>query len=225
RQNPESNQTKLTAATLAVLGVTALDIFCSLRLARIGAERVGRDEGSFELPKSNDGQAVLGAVVTVNKSVEEVYSFWKDPRNFPRFMNAIDSVHPISERLAHWKVEAPAGLSVEWDAEIVSDTPNEMISWRSVDSAEVQNTGTVRFRRAAGGRGTEVQLETEFTPKGGPLGAKVARIIATIPKTNLSNDLRRFKQLIELGEVVKSDASAVAGMHPARPPKSNEMEG
>lgn len=225
RHNPESDKAKLTAATFAVLGVTALDIACSLRLARIGAERVGRDEGSFEIPKSTDGQAVLGAVVTVNKSVEEVYSFWKDPRNFPRFMDAIDSVHPISDRLAHWKVEAPAGLSVEWDAEVVTDTPNEMISWRSVDSSEVQNTGTVRFRRAAGGRGTEVQLETEFTPKGGPVGAKVAKILAAIPKTNLSNDLRRFKQLIELGEVVKSDASAVPGMHPARPPKFNEMEG
>jgi uncharacterized membrane protein len=224
-KNPESDKTRLTAATVAVLGVTALDLFCSLRLARIGAESVGRDEGSFELPEGTEGKSVLGAVVTVNKPVEEVYSFWKDPRNFPRFMNALDSVQPISQRLSHWKIEAPAGLSVEWDAEIVNDTPNEMISWRSVDSAEVQNTGTVKFRRAAGGRGTEVQLETEFKPKGGPLGAKVAKLISTIPKTNLANDLRRFKQLIELGEVVKSDASAVPGMHPARPPQFNEMEG
>jgi uncharacterized membrane protein len=224
-KNPESDNTRLTAATVAVLGVTALDIICSARLSRIGAESAGRDEGSFELPTASDGKAVVGAVVTVNKPVEEVYSFWKNPENLPRFMDAIDSVHPISERLSHWKIEAPAGLSVEWDAEIVTDTPNEKISWRSVDSAEVENTGTVTFRRAGGGRGTEVQLEAEFKPKGGPLGARVTRIMATIPKTNLSNDLRRFKQLIELGEVVKSDASAVPGMHPARPPQFTEMEG
>jgi uncharacterized membrane protein len=222
-KNPDSDKTRLTAATVAVLGVTALDILCSVRLARIGAESAGHDEGSFELPAASDGKAVVGAVVTVNKPVEEVYSFWKNPENLPRFMDAIDSVHPISERLSHWKIEAPAGLSVEWDAEIVTDTPNEKISWRSVDSAEVENTGTVTFRRAAGGRGTEVQLEAEFRPKGGALGGRVTRIMATIPKTNLSNDLRRFKQLIELGEVVKSDASAVPGMHPARAPQFTEM--
>ena len=223
-KNPENNKAKLTAATLAVLGVTVLDIICSTRLTRIGAEYAGHDEGSFTLPQSNDGKAIVGAVVTINKPVDEVYSFWKDQRNFPRFMSAIDSVQPIGERRSHWKIEAPAGLSVEWDAEIVTDTPNEVISWRSVDGSEVENTGTVRFRRAAGDRGTEVQLEAEFKPKGGPLGAKVAKIMSTIPKTQLAMDLRRFKQLIELGEVVKSDASAVPGMHPARPPKLTEME-
>jgi uncharacterized membrane protein len=224
-KNPDNDKAKLTAATLAVLGVTALDIICSTRLARIGAEYTGHDEGSFTLPESNDGKAVVGAVVTINKPVEEVYSFWKDQRNFPRFMTAIDSVQPIGERRSHWKIEAPAGMSVEWDAEIVADTPNEMISWRSVDGADVDNTATVRFRRAAGNRGTEVQLEAEYKPRGGPLGAKVAKIMSTIPKTQLAMDLRRFKQLIELGEVVKSDASAVPGMHPARPPKFTELEG
>ena len=223
-KNPESDKARLTAATVAVLGVTVLDILCSVRLTRIGSANAGRDEGSFEMPEASDGNAVVGAVVTVNKPVEEVYAFWKDSRNFPRFMNAIDSVQPIGERRAHWKIEGPAGLAVEWDAEIVADTPNEMISWRSVDAAEIQNTGTVRFRRAAGGRGTEVQLEADFKPRGGPIGAKVTKILSTIPKTQLSMDLRRFKQLIELGEVVKSEASAVSGPHPARPPKHSELE-
>jgi uncharacterized membrane protein len=224
-QNPDNNKAKLTAATVAVLGVTALDIICSARLTRIGAEYAGHDEGSFTLPESNDGQAVVGAVVTVNKPVEEVYSFWKNPQNFPRFMNAIDSVKPVSERLYHWKIEAPAGLSVEWDAEIVTDKPNEQISWRSADGGEVENTGTVRFRRAAGDRGTEVELEADFKPKGGPLGARATKILSTIPKMHLAMDLRRFKQLMEVGEVVKSDASAVPGPHPARPPKFTELEG
>jgi len=168
--------------------------------------------------------AVVSASITVNKPIREVYSFWKRPQNFPSFMDAVDSVQPIGGDLYHWKIEAPAGLTVEWDAAIVTDTPNEMISWRSVDAADIENTGTVRFRRSAGDRGTEVRLEAEFKPKGGPLGARVAKILSTIPKTNLANDLRRFKQLIELGEVVRSDASAVPGMHAARPPKLTELE-
>jgi uncharacterized membrane protein len=223
-RNPESDKGRLTAATVAVVAVTALDILSSVRLTRIGSASAGHDEGSFTLPEGGDGMVVVGAVITVNKPIAEVYSFWKKPQNFPSFMDAIDSVQPMGGDLYHWKIEAPAGLSVEWDAAIVTDTPNEMISWRSVDSADVENTGTVRFRRAAGGRGTEVQLEAEFKPKGGPLGAKVAKIISTIPKTNLANDLRRFKQLMELGEIVKSDASSVPGMHPARPPKFSELE-
>ena len=224
-QNPDNDRARLTAATIAVLGVTALDIASSVRLTRdaTGAA-AGHDEGSYASPEAGDGMAQLDAVITVNKDVEEVYSFWKDTRNFPRFMTALDSVRPISDKLSHWKVEAPAGLSVEWDAEIVTDKANELIEWRSVDNSDVENTGTVRFRRAAGNRGTEVQLETEFKPRVGTLGAKVAQIISAIPKTNLMNDLRRFKQLIEVGEVVKSDASAVSGMHPARPPKFSELE-
>jgi uncharacterized membrane protein len=106
----------------------------------------------------------------------------------------------------------------------VLDTPNEMISWQSVDSADVDNTGTVRFRPAAGNRGTEVELEIDFKPKGGELGQRLAKFFMTIPRTQLMNDLRRFKQIMEVGEVVKSDASVVRGMHPARPPKFSELE-
>ena len=88
----------------------------------------------------------------------------------------------------------------------------------------MQNSGSVRFRPAAGDRGTEVELETQVKPKAGPVGAKIAKLFAAIPKTQMMNDLRRFKQLIEIGEIVKSDASAVPGMHPARPPKYSELE-
>jgi uncharacterized membrane protein len=224
-QNPENDRTKLTAATIAVLGATAVDVICSVKLTRDQTRRAtGHDEGSYEVPQSSEGMARLSAIITVNKPIEEVYAFWKDSRNFPRFMNSLESVQPISERLSHWKIKAPAGMSVEFDAEIATDTPNELIEWRSVDAAHVENTGSVRFRRAVGNRGTEVQLETEFKPKGGPIGARVSRAMSMVPKTNLMNDLRRFKQIIEVGEVTKSDATAVPGMHPARPPKSMELE-
>jgi uncharacterized membrane protein len=224
-QNPENDKARLTAATVAVIGATAVDVICSVKLTRDQTRHAtGHDTGSYEIPQPAEGLSRLSAIITVNKPVEEVYFFWKDPRNLPRFMNSLESVHPITDRLSHWKIKAPAGMSVEFDAEIVTDNPNEMIEWRSVDASDVENTGTVRFRSAAGNRGTEVELEAEFKPKGGPLGARVARAMSMVPKTNLMNDLRRFKQLIEVGEVVKSDATAVAGMHPARPPKSSELE-
>jgi uncharacterized membrane protein len=101
-------------------------------------------------------------------------------------------------------VKAPAGLSVEWDADIVSDQPNELIRWRSTEESSIANTGTVTFRRAPGDRGTIVSLQVEYEPKAGVVGAGVARFFSAIPKTHLANDLRRFKQVIEVGEVLAS---------------------
>jgi uncharacterized membrane protein len=221
---PENNKTRLTAAALAVVGVMALDIICSISLTSEALPDGTQDDGSFKQAESSDGSLPLIAVITVNKPVEEVYEFWKNPENFSRFMDQIDSVRITSGRRAHWKVKAPAGLSVEWDAEVVTDTPNEMISWESVDSAELENSGTVRFRPAAGNRGTEIELQMNFKPKGGELGQRVAKYFSTIPRMQMMNDLRRFKQIIELGEIVKSDATAVKGMQPAQPPQYSELE-
>jgi uncharacterized membrane protein len=223
-RSPGNDKTKLATATVAVLGVTALDILCSVALTSERSPAAGHDAGSFTLPTSRNGALPVTAVVTVNRPVEEVYGFWKNPANFSRFMDQIESVTVTSARRTHWKVKAPAGFNVEWDAELVTDVPNEMLSWRSVDGGDVDNTGTVTFRRASGDRGTEVELEMDFKPKGGPVGERIARLFLTVPKTHAMNDLRRFKQIIEIGEVVQSDASVVKGMHPARPPKYNELE-
>ncbi len=222
-RTPGNNRLKLAGATVAVLGVTALDIACSVQLTSEKRESSGHDEGSYMLPETVDGTQLLSAVITVNKPVEEVYAFWKDPANYPRFMSSLDSVQITGDGSSHWKVKAPIGLTVEWDAQVVNDVPNELIAWESV-GGDVHNTGTVRFRPATGNRGTEVELQTQVKPRGGPVGAKIAALFSAVPKTQLMNDLRRFKQLIEIGEVVKSDASAVPGMHPARPPKYSEME-
>jgi uncharacterized membrane protein len=224
-RSPEADKTRLSAATLAVAGVMALDVLCSMRLTSESSEAAGHDEGSFSEPSSEDGTVPVLSVITVNKPVEEVYEFWKNPENFSRFMEQIDSVHITSDRRAHWKVKGPPGLGIEFDAKIGTDVPNEMISWESVDSPDFENSGTVRFRLAPGNRGTEVELRINFIPKGGEVGKKIAEYFSAIPKTQIMNDLRRCKQIIELGEIVKSDASIVKGMHPARPPKYSELEG
>ena len=222
-RTPGNNRVKLAVATVAVLGVTALDIACSVGLTSEAKPSTGHDEGSFMLPETVDGTQLLSAVITVNKPVDKVYAFWKDPANYPRFMSSLESVQITGDRTSHWKVKSPIGLSVEWDAEVVNDVPNELIAWESGDG-DVTNTGTVRFKEAAGNRGTEIELAMQFKPKAGAVGAKIASLFSAVPRTQLSNDLRRFKQLIEIGEVVKSDASAIPGMHPARPLKYSELE-
>lgn len=199
-----TDEARLRAAMMAVAGVTALDIGTSLRLTSERSPAAGHDAGSFQEPEGEDGQQVLTATVTVNRHVEEAYAFWKDPRNYARFMDNIDSVNPTTGGRARWKVKAPVGLSVEWDAEIVSDEPNEVIRWRSTDGSSMDNSGTVTFRRAPGDRGTIVTLQVEYRPRAGVVGAGIARFFSTIPKTHLANDLRRFKQLVEVGEVLES---------------------
>jgi uncharacterized membrane protein len=218
-----NDRRKLRLAAVAVAGVTALDIVSSMRLTSEASPAAGEDPASYKTADTGN-ENVIAAVITVNKPVEEVYSFWKDPRNYALFMDHMESVHPTTGGLSHWKVKAPPGLSVEFDARITQDLPNELIRWASIDSANIDSTGTVRFRAAPGNRGTVVSLDVEYKPKAGPLGAKLGKFFATIPKTQLQNDLRRFKQIIEIGEVVKSDATAVPGMHPAQPLSAKEME-
>ena len=218
-----NDRRKLKLAALAVAGVTALDIVSSMRLTSEASPAAGEDPGSYKTADTSTGN-VVAAVITVNKPVEEVYNFWKDPGNYAQFMAQMESVNPTTGGRSHWKVKAPAGLSVEWNAKVVQDIPNELIRWSSIDSENVDSTGTVRFRAAPGNRGTIVSLDVQYKPKGGPLGAKVGKLFSAIPKTQMQNDLRRFKQLVEVGEVVKSDATAVRGMHPARPLSTKQME-
>jgi uncharacterized membrane protein/uncharacterized protein YjeT (DUF2065 family) len=225
-RSEENDKGKLRMASMAVLGVTALDIIDSMRLTSEKTESTGHDAGSFQMQPQADGNSVLSAAITVNRPIEEVYTFWKDPTNYSRFMGQMESVTVNTGGRSRWKIKAPAGMSVEWDAETVTDNPNELIRWRSTAESQIENTGSVRFTRAPGNRGTIVRLEVEFKPKAGPLGAKISQLFRAIPQTQLANDLRRFKQLIEIGEIVRSDATAVPKlMHAAQPPKREELEG
>jgi uncharacterized membrane protein len=213
-----NDKARLRMAMLAVAGVTALDIVCSARLTSEKNPAAGHDEGSFSLDEPGARENTLRAMVTVNRPIEDVYEFWKNPQYYPQFMSKIESVQLLGGGRTHWKVKAPAGMSVEWDAEIISDRQNEEIIWTSTSESSVSNLGRVFFRSAAGNRGTEVHLEISYEPKGGAIGSKVAKLFAMIPKTQVQNDLRRFKQLLEIGEVLQSDATAGPGTpHPAQP--------
>lgn len=139
--------------------------------------------------------------VTINKSPAELYQFWRRFENLPRFMNHLESVTTTGEGRSHWVAKAPAGTTVEWDAEVYNEKEGELIAWRSLDGADVDNAGSVRFEPASGGRGTTVRVTLRYDPPGGALGAGVARLFGENPEQQIEEDLRRFKQVMETGEI------------------------
>lgn len=172
--------------------------------------------GRRQLAKKDEG-FVRKQSVTIARTPEELYYFWRDFRNLASFMSHVQSVQVKSETQSHWVVSAPAGRTVEWDAEITEDRPGELIAWRSLEGADVENRGEVRFRRAPGDRGCEIHVRLEYKPPGGALGTVVARLFGEEPGQQLKDDLARLKQALETGEVAQSDASIHRGMHPAQP--------
>jgi uncharacterized membrane protein len=205
-RSDRNDRTKLGIATVSVLGVTALDIACAQRLSRT-------ETANGAAPGTNVRKSV-----TVNRSPEEVYSFWRDFQNFPRFMQHLQSVETTEGGRSRWRARGPAGKPVEWQAEMVTDEPNRAISWRSVEGSDVRNSGSVRFQPGPNGNGTIVQVQLDYDPPGGMIGAAAAKLLWKSPDQMLDDDLRRFKQIMETGEVVKSDASIHRGIHPAQPP-------
>lgn len=167
--------------------------------------------------------------ITITDAPEELYRFWRDLQNLPRFMKHLESVtteqmigrtagdrasmgatsQPVGRSAggsrSHWVAKAPAGTTVEWDAEITEDRPNELIAWRSLEGADVDSAGTVRFEQLPGGRGTVVKLEMDYRPPAGALGAGIAKLFGEDPEWQVKEGLRRFKQLMETGEVMTTE--------------------
>lgn len=146
--------------------------------------------------------------VTINRPVEDLYNFWREPTNFPQVIGFIDSVQVTGENRAHWTVKLPGGLTSEVDVEVYTDVPNEVISWRSLPESQVQNAGSVRFRPAPAGRGTEVQLTVEFVPPGGPLTQALFKLMGEAPAQYFGQYLREFKQVMETGEKATNDGQS-----------------
>lgn len=146
--------------------------------------------------------------ITIDKPANELYKFWRNFENLPHFMTHLESVKEMGERRSHWVAKAPLGTSVEWDAEIINEKENEMIAWRSLEGADVDNAGSVRFQPAAGGRGTEVKVSMEYNPPGGVVGAAVAKLFGEEPNQQVADDLRRFKQLMEAGAIPSTEGQS-----------------
>lgn len=139
--------------------------------------------------------------ITVNASPAEVYRFWRNFENLPRFMPHLASVRVRDNRRSHWVAKGPAGKQIEWDAEIINEVENELIAWQSLDNADVYNAGSVHFYPAAGGRGAEVKVVMRYTPPAGALGVAMAKLFGEEPSQQVEDDLRRLKQMLETGEI------------------------
>lgn len=164
--------------------------------------------------------------ITVMKPRADVYQFWRQLERLPSFMIHLASVSEVSPIRSHWIVNAPGGTQVEWDAEIVDERENELLSWRSCEGSEIPNAGKVRFSDAPADRGTEVRVELNYDPPGGTTGAAVAKLFGEEPSQQLTDDLRRFKQVMETGEVVLSDGSLMGageGASAERPAQAPAM--
>ncbi|MBD2482286.1 SRPBCC family protein [Planktothrix sp. FACHB-1365] len=142
--------------------------------------------------------------VTINRSGDELYEFWRNFYNLPRFMKHIKSIIVYDEHRSHWVATAPLGTTVEWDAEIIKDEPNHLIAWSSVENAEIGNSGFVRFQPAPADRGTEVKVVIEFNPPGGAVTTTLAKLFGEEPEQQIGDDLNRFKQLMEAGEIARN---------------------
>jgi uncharacterized membrane protein len=197
---------RVSAAMAAVLGVTALDVLCATRLSR-------RNGNTGRAPVRS-GAVRVELATTINRPIDEVYSFWRNFQNFPRFMRHLESVEITGERTSRWRAKGPAGTRVEWDADMIVDR-EDWIAWRSMEGADVQNSGSVRFQRAPGVRGTEVRVQLEYHPPAGALGRGVAWIFGEEPEQQIHEDLHRAKQLMETGEVPLSDGPGLS--RPAQP--------
>jgi uncharacterized membrane protein len=150
--------------------------------------------------------------VVVNRPVREVYRFWRNFENLPRFMDHLEAVTVIDETRSHWVAKAPAGTRVEWDAVIHNEIEDELIAWRSLPGSDVSNAGSVHFTPLGDGSQTEVRVVLSYDPPAGKVGAAVAKLLGEEPSKQVEDDLRRFKQVMEAAEAPGNSRHPVGRM-------------
>ena len=184
----------LAGAALAGRGITG---YCPV------SAQLGPNPGERQVAKKL-GWSTAAAVtrsVTIAKPPAEVYRFFRDFSNLPTFMRHVERIDVLDDQRSHWVVRAPFGRTVEWDAIVTDDRPDELIAWKSAEGADVRNTGAVEFLRAPGDRGTEVRATIAYEPPAGQAGRIFAKLWGEEPGKQAHDDLRRLKQFLETGEV------------------------
>lgn len=148
----------------------------------------------------SSGDDLIGRSVTINRPRDELFAYWRDFSNLPSFMDNVERIDILSITTSHWVVKAPAGRTVEWDATITEEKAGELIAWTSAENADVPNSGRIEFRDA-GARGTIVTATIAYDLPAGVVGKVIAKLFQREPAIQARRDLRRFKQLMETGEV------------------------
>ena len=159
------------------------------------------DPSALPAVHAERGDTVVGRTVTINRNRSQLYAFWRDFTNLPSFMHDLQSVSIMDSVRSHWVVSAPAGKTVEWDTLITEEIPDAVIAWASAEGASVRNSGRVEFRDSPTGRGTEVTATIVYDPPAGAIGKLVAKLFQKEPRIQARRELRRFKQLMETGEI------------------------
>lgn len=171
------------------------------------------DDAPLDTAKTGEGQraaasqigapetdSTIGRSVTINRPRAELFAYWRNLTNLPTFMDNVERIDTLSPTRSHWIVKAPGGKTVEWDAVITDERDGEYIAWASEDGADVPNSGRIEFRDA-GDRGTVVTATIAYDPPAGIIGQVIAKLFQREPAIQARRDLRRFKQLMETGEV------------------------
>ena len=175
------------------------------------AYKAATEKGDMQQALGLNQAIKVEKTVTINKPADELYRYWHDFKYLPTFMKHLKSVEVYDNKRSHWVANAPLGASVEWDAEIIEDRENEFISWTSVEGADVENSGFVRFKPAPGNRGTEVKVVIEYAPPGGVVASAIAKLFGEEPEQQIGDDLRRFKMLMEAGEIATTEGQPKGG--------------
>jgi uncharacterized membrane protein len=202
RPNTRGTQRALIGAGLAVAAGAATLLFAK-RSADLRDDGIDMSDAPDYTWRRGDkaDHSLIGRTVTIGKSREELYKTWHDFTRFPRFMENVEEVITMGDGSSKWTIKAPAGTSVEVVTRITEDTPNEAIAWESDDRSDIRTSGRVEFIDAPPGRGTMVRLIMKYDPPGGIIGQGIAKLLQREPNVQARRDMRRFKQLMETGEV------------------------
>lgn len=199
------------AAAIGIIAVAAAGVAVRQKLVsdRGDPNRTLFSDGPLSAARGDpsgdyDESTLVSRAITINRPRQELYDFWRDFRNLERFMENVRSVTPIDDRRSHWVIEAPAGRTVEFDSRIIEEEPGRVIAWTSEEGADVANSGRIEFTDAPPGRGTIVRATIAYDPPAGAVGRAVATLFQREPKMQARRDLRRFKQLMETGEIATS---------------------
>lgn len=168
-----------------------------------------------EFVQSDDTKTALGGdrgvhvreSIRLEVPIDDVYRYWRQLEFLPRFMEHLDRVTETSPRHSHWIARGPAGLAVEWDAEIINEVENQTLAWSSLPGSDVVTAGSVNFHTVRGGRSTQVNVHLQYAPPAGKAGAIVAGLFGREPSQTIREDLRRFKRLLEAGEIPRATAT------------------
>jgi uncharacterized membrane protein len=197
RQRPANRLVTSTGLGLVARGIGG---YCPVNAA------VGRnaDRSDTKVALSGSRGVHVYESITINRPAPELFRFWRDFSNLPRFMEHLDNVKMLSSTRSVWTAKAPAGMRVKWEADVINEIEGELIGWQSTENADVATAGSVRFVPAPGGA-TEIIVHLQYEPPAGKLGSLVASLFGEEPSQQIGADLRRLKTIVETGEVPRNE--------------------